>query len=181
MAGIRLLQAMAGARVGGAEAFFERLAGAFARAGLVQRVAIGRDGARAARLAEAGVDVVEWRFGGPLDLATRVRFAREIRRFAPDIVLTWMSRASAAVPPRVLLRGPRPVVVGRLGGYYDLGYFRRCDWLVANTADISDFVIRGGWPAARTEMLPNFVDSAPAPAVDRAALDTPADATVVLV
>jgi hypothetical protein len=53
---IRLMQAMAGAREGGAEAFFVRLAGAFAHeAGIEQRVAIRRDSARARLLMGAGV------------------------------------------------------------------------------------------------------------------------------
>ena len=73
----RLLQAMAGAPVGGAEAFFERLAIAFARRGVAQRVAIRRDARRTQALRAGGVDVVELGFRGPLDLATRWALARE--------------------------------------------------------------------------------------------------------
>ena len=46
----RLLQAMAGAAHGGAEAFFERLAGALDRAGEEQAIVIRRNPERAARL-----------------------------------------------------------------------------------------------------------------------------------
>lgn len=176
----RLLQAMAGARVGGAEAFFERLAIAFARRGVAQRVAIRREARRAAALRAAGVDVVELGFRGSLDLATRWALAREIRDFAPGVVLGWMNRACAALPPRVLLPGARHVVAGRLGGYYDLKYYRRCDWLVANTPDIRDWLVRQGWPAARVAYLPNFVDADQAAPADRAALGTPADAPLAL-
>lgn len=176
----RLLQAIAGAPVGGAEAFFERLAMAFARRGVAQRVAIRRDARRAGDLRAAGVDVVELGFRGPLDLATRWALAREIGRFAPDVVLGWMNRACAALPPRALLPGARHATVGRLGGYYALKYYRRCDWLVANTPDIRDWLVREGWPAARVVHLPNFVDAEPAPPADRAALGTPADATLAL-
>ncbi|MFM8991708.1 MAG: glycosyltransferase [Alphaproteobacteria bacterium] len=176
----RLLQAMAGAPVGGAEAVFERLAIAFARRGVAQRVAIRRDARRAATLRAGGVDVVELGVRGPLDLATRWALAREIGRFAPDVVLGWMNRACAALPPRALLPGARHVTVGRLGGYYALNYYRRCDWLVANTPDIRDWLVGQGWPAARVVHLPNFVDAEAAPAVDRVALDTPLDAKLVL-
>jgi glycosyltransferase involved in cell wall biosynthesis len=179
VATLRVFQAMAGARVGGAEAFFERLAAAFARRRLAQRVAIRREPARAERLRRADVDLVELGFRGPLDLATRLALAREIRRFEPDIVLTWMSRASAALPPRALLRG-RPVAVGRLGGYYDLRYFRRCDWLIANTEDIRAHILRGGWTPSRARCIPNFVDAAPAPAIARATLTTHDDAPLIL-
>jgi len=158
----RLLQAMAGAPVGGAEAFFERLAIAFARRGVAQRVAIRRDARRTQALRAGGVDVVELGFRGPLDLATRWSLAREIGRFAPDVVLGWMNRACAALPPRALVPGARHVTAGRLGGYYALKYYRRCDWLVANTPDIRDWLVGQGWPAARVVHLPNFVDAEPA-------------------
>ena len=176
----RLLQAMAGAPVGGAEAFFERLAAAFARRGVAQRVVIRRDARRAAALRAAGVEVVELGFGGKLDLATRWALAREIRGFAPGVVMGWMNRACAALPPRLLVPGARHASVGRLGGYYALKYYRRCDWLVANTPDIRDWLVRQGWPASRVEYLPNFVDATPAAPADRAELGTPADAPLAL-
>jgi glycosyltransferase involved in cell wall biosynthesis len=170
---------MAGARVGGAEAFFERLAIAFARTGIEQRVAIRRHADRARRLREGGVDVVELGFRGRLDLATRWRLASELARFAPDVLVTWMSRASAAVPPRSLTGG-RCVHVGRLGGYYDLKNFRRCDWLVANTGELRDWIVARGWPAGRVAVLPNFVDATAAAPAPRAALATPDGVPVAL-
>ncbi len=175
----RVLHAMAGAPQGGAEAFFERLVAALARAGLEQRVAIRRDAQRAARLRAAGIAPVELPFGGPLDLVTPLALAREMRAFAPDVALAFMSRAADRLPPR-FLTGPRPVRVGRLGGYYDLKYYSRCDRLVANTRDIVDWIVRQGWPAARVDYMPNFVDAARAPAVARADLATPDDAKLLL-
>lgn len=177
---LRLFQVMAGARLGGAEGFFERLAVAFARAGIAQQVAIRRDVPRAQLLISGGVAVTQLRFGGPLDLLTRVALARQFRGFDPTIVLAWMNRGASALPPRLLLRDARYVAVGRLGGYYDLKYYRHCDWLIGNTPDIRDFVIRSGWPAARAVYLPNFVDAAPAKPVDRAALGARADQPLAL-
>ena len=174
----RLLQAMAGAAVGGAEAFFERLAPAFARTGVPQRVLIRRHARRAAALRAAGVETVELRFGGRADLATRPAFRREIIDFRPDIVLTWMSRATAFCPKSTGASGF--VHVARLGGYYDLKYYRRADHLIANTADIVDYLGRRGWPEDRRHYLPNFVDGAAAAAVERAGLGTPQDAPLVL-
>jgi glycosyltransferase involved in cell wall biosynthesis len=177
---LRVFQAMSGAALGGAEAFFERLAPAFVRAGVPQRVAIRRDPRRAKLLRAQGVDLVELGFRGPLDIATRLALMREIRRFAPDVVLGWMNRACAALPPRAIMRGTRYVAVGRLGGYYDLKYYRRCDWLIGNTPDIRDYVVRQGWPAARAAYVPNFVDATPSPPVDRSAFATPSDAPLAL-
>jgi len=178
--GLRIFQAMAGARLGGAEAFFERLALAFARAGVNQRVAIRRDAARAQLLTRGGVAVTQLRFGGPLDLPSRIGFARELDAFDPEIVLGWMNRACGALPPRWLLPRARYVAVGRLGGYYDLKYYRRCDWLIGNTPDLRDYLVRSGWPASRAVYLPNFVDAAPAVAIDRASLGARIDQPVAL-
>lgn len=164
---MRLLQAMAGAPHGGAEAFFVRLALALQRHGQEQRLLIRRDAARAALLRRGGAEVEELRFGGPLDLWSRLRFRRAVDRYRPRVVLTWMNRATALCP-----RGDF-VHVARLGGYYDLKYYRQCDHLIANTRAIAAYLVEAGWPAARVHYLPNFVDAAPAEAVARAGLATP--------
>jgi glycosyltransferase involved in cell wall biosynthesis len=153
----RVLQAIAGAEYGGAETFFTRLAAALQRAGESQRVLIRRNSSRAQCLRAAGVGVGELAFGGIFDLATRLAFGREIAAWRPDIVLTWMSRATWLCP-----RGDF-VHVARLGGYYDLKYYRRCDHLIGNTRAIVDYAIAKGWPRERITYLPNFVpDSAAA-------------------
>ena len=154
---MRVLQVMAGARRGGAEAFFTRLVPALARAGVEQAAAIRPHAAREAALADAGVPVTTLRFGGPLDRLATPRLRRLAARFRPDLVLSWMNRASRAVP-----RGDY-VHVGRLGGYYDLKYYRHCDWLVANTEDLVGHILAGGWPRERARYLPNFVAVAPPP------------------
>jgi glycosyltransferase involved in cell wall biosynthesis len=156
----RLLQAIAGAPYGGAEIFFLRLAEALQRAGEPQRVLIRRDPARARTLREAGITVAELAFGGALDWATRLAFRHEIAEWRPDIVLTWMSRATRLCP-----RGDF-VHVARLGGYYDLKYYRRCDHLIGNTRGIVDYAIAKGWPRERIDYLPNFVPDAAVPVVE---------------
>jgi glycosyltransferase involved in cell wall biosynthesis len=147
----RLLQAIAGSPHGGAETFFVRLAGALQQAGEVQRVLIRRDADRAARLRAAGVAVGELRFGGPFDIATRYRFRRAVAAWRPNLVLTWMSRATEACPKGDFVH------VARLGGYYDLKYYRRCDHLIANTRAIVAHAVAAGWPRERIDYLPNFV------------------------
>ncbi|HTW25994.1 MAG TPA: glycosyltransferase [Acetobacteraceae bacterium] len=155
---------MAGAPSGGAELFFERLSIALARAGDAVLPVIRNDAPRAARLAAAGLAPVQLGFGGPLDFMTRRRLATELRRFAPHIAIAWMSRAA-----RFLCRGDW-VTAGRLGGYYDIAYFRRCDHLIANTVGLVSWITRQGWPAARVHHLPNFVPdmAGAAPATDAA-------------
>ncbi len=153
----RVLQAIAGAEHGGAEAFFTRLVLALDRAGLEQRVVMRRHAGRAATLRSGGVEPVELPFGGALDFFTARGLRREIAAFRADVVLTWMSRASRLCP------AGRFIHVGRLGGYYDLKYYRRCGHLIANTRAIVDYMVRSGWPAERAHHLPNFASAATAP------------------
>jgi glycosyltransferase involved in cell wall biosynthesis len=176
---MRVLGLMAGTKQGGAEAFFARLALALNGDGHVFSAAIRHDAARAAGLAAGGVAVEQMAFGGIFDVATSWRLAQKIDRETPHLALAFMSRAAAKLPPRFLTRR-RPVYVGRLGGYYDLKYYRRCDRLIGNTKDICAWIARQGWPADRVSYLPNFVDASRAAPVDRATLDTPGDAKLVL-
>jgi len=170
----RVLQAMAGARHGGAEAFFTRLVPALSRAGLEQRVVIRENAERAALLRAEGVDPVQVRFGGRLDLATPLRLRREIRAFRPDVVLTWMSRATDRCP-----RSPF-VHVARLGGYYGLKYYQKCDHLIGNTEDIVRHLVDEGWPAERAHYLPNFVAGEQAAPAAREPHYTPRGAPLIL-
>lgn len=142
---------MAGAALGGAELFFERLCAALHRAGEEVLPVIRRDAARARRLKTEGLAPAELPFGGPLDALTRPLLARTLRQFAPRVVVAWMSRAVAHTP-----RGAW-VQVGRLGGYYRLDHYKQCDHLVGNTRFMVEWLVGNGWPAARTHYLPNFV------------------------
>ncbi len=172
---MRLMQVMAGARHGGAEAFFVRLAIALEGVdGITQEVVIRRDALRAAVLKKHGLVVRQQPFGGPFDLWTPFALRRAVVSFGPDIVLTWMNRASRVVPQG------RHVVVGRLGGYYDLKYYRRCDYLVCNTPDLVRHVREGGWPEARSAYLPNFVSLPPTGTRSRPDLGVPNDALLLL-
>jgi glycosyltransferase involved in cell wall biosynthesis len=172
---MRVAQIMAGAPAGGAELFFERVSIALAGAGEEVLPVIRRDAARADRLRATGLRPVELGFGGALDLATRWRLRATISRFQPRVAMAWMGRAAAAVP-----QGDW-VLVGRLGGTYDLRRFRRCDHLVANTRGLVRWITDQGWPVGRVQYLPNFVlDLRQAEPVPRAALGVPENARMVL-
>jgi len=142
---------MAGAPEGGAERFFERLIPALARAGDAVLPVIRHRGDRVARLRAAGAAPSALRFGGRLDLLTRPRLAWQLRRFAPRVVFAWMGRAARHAPT-----GPW-VLVGRLGGYYNLARFARCDHLVGNTPGVVDWIRNQGFAPDRVHLLPNFV------------------------
>ncbi|VBB69177.1 Lipopolysaccharide core biosynthesis glycosyltransferase lpsD [invertebrate metagenome] len=170
----RVLQAMAGAVFGGAEAFFVRLVLALHRAGVSQHVIIRAHTRRAAILEARGLSPVELPFGGPFDVKSRLRFRREIARFQPDVVLTWMNRATQLCPRGSFIH------VGRLGGYYDLKFYRHCDHLIGNTHDIVDYIVQQGWPRERAHYLPNFVNEERCPPLKRMTYYTPDSAPLIL-
>ena len=165
---MKVLQAMAGAEYGGAEAFFTRLVLALDRAGLDQRVVIRKSPRRAAALRAGGIEPVELPFGGAFDFATRAGFRHVIKAYRPDIVLTWMNRATRFCPGRGDF-----VHAARLGGYYNLKYYRGCDHLIANTEDIAAYLKAEGRSEERVHHLPNFVSEERRPALRRASLYTP--------
>lgn len=169
----KLLQAMAGAEHGGAEAFFERLAVALNPV-VEQRVLIRANAHRATRLRAAGVKVTELPFGGFLDMTTRFGFRKAASAFRPQVVLTWMNRATGFCPKGDFVH------VGRLGGYYDLKYYRHCDHLIGNTPDIRDWIVAQGWPEERAHYVPNFVAEAKAAPAPRAPFSTPEGAPLLL-
>lgn len=152
---------MAGARSGGAELFFERLTASLHQAGETVLPVIRRDPGRAARLLAAGLMPAQLRFGGAFDVLTRPRLRRLLRAFQPRIAIAWMNRAAGATPEGDWVK------VGRLGGYYDLRYYRDCDHLVGNTKGIVAWIREQGWPGERVHHLPNFapdlLGAAPAP------------------
>jgi len=171
---MRILQAMAGAEFGGAEAFFVRLVIALRRAGVEQRVVIRENPSRASLLRAGGIEPLELPFGGALDWQTSRSLKKEISAFKPDIVLTWMNRATLMCPQGDFVH------LARLGGYYDLKYYQKCDHLLGNTADIISYLGKQGWPEDRAHYLPNFVSAADAKPLLRKHFFTPDTVPLIL-
>lgn len=172
---LRVFQVMAGAPRGGAETYFEDMVVALQRAGLEQRVAIRKDERRTAMLRDAGLHVIQLRFGGRLDMVTGAALKRATREWPPDIVQTWMSRATRFSPPGPFRR------VGWLGGYYNPKYYRRCDHAVGVTPGIVRHLRElGGWSSMRSHYLPTFAQTVSADPVPRESMGTPADARLVV-
>jgi len=166
---------MAGAVHGGAETFFEDLTAAFARRGLAQLAVTRPAPARLSYLRGLGVEVQSLPFGGVFDLYTPLRLGSIARTWKPDVILGWMNRACRAMPGGEFAR------IGRLGGYYSLKYYRRCDDLICNTRDIRDYVVREGWPSARAHYVPNFCPLLPDAPLARTSFDTPPDVPILLI
>jgi glycosyltransferase involved in cell wall biosynthesis len=169
-----VLQLLGSAEDGGAETYFLALVEALARAGLEQACALRAHAGRQARLKALNIPACTLPFGGPLDLVTRGRAERYAQAQGAKALIAWMNRAARFSPPGPWAR------IGRLGGYYDLKYYRGFDALVANTRDIEAWILRQGWPTAKTRYIPNFAEPGPEPAASRAAFDTPEDVPLLL-
>jgi glycosyltransferase involved in cell wall biosynthesis len=181
---MRVLQVIAGAEHGGAETFFGDFALAMhARAGelpAIQQKAVLRPYAeRLQRLVEAGISINALSFGSWLDFRTKHELQQIIQDFRPQIVQTWMNRATKFMPPRSATKQPY-VHIGWLGGYYDLKYYQACDHVVVLTQDMYEHALRSNWPKERLHIVPPFAPDRPAAAINRAEFDTPDDAPLLL-
>ena len=171
---MNIMQLIAGASNGGAEAFFTRLVPALHAEGMTQTAVIRKNNKRAQALQQAGIDTYQLPYGGMLDFYSpwRVKQLAVLKR--PDIVMSWMNRASNMTP------AGKWISVGRLGGYYNLKYYRKCNYLICNTRDIRDYVIKQGWPEKYARYISNFVDEETAGPVERNNFNTPTNVPLVL-
>jgi glycosyltransferase involved in cell wall biosynthesis len=171
---LKVLTVLAGASVGGAETFFVSLTCALAKAGLDLRSVLKPNSAREAALAAGGVSYGTAPFGSVLDFSTGGVLRRMTKEFAPDVVLAFAGRAASFLPTS------GPVRIGRLGGYYNLKNFRRCDYLVCNAPDLVRYVTDGSWSKDRVFLIPNFPAVPDGPKLDRGLFGTPDDAPLAL-
>ncbi len=172
---MRVMQVMAGAEKGGAEKFFDRLVLGLHERGLRQHLVIRNHPERRALLEQAGIPVTLAPFYRTFDFLSPFRIRKAASAFNPDLVMTWMSRATLLTP-----RG-NYTYLSRLGGYYDLKYYQKADHLVGNTQGIRDYFLQEKWPASFAHYLPNFVDEPrEAAPQSRASFETPEDAPLLL-
>lgn len=144
---------------GGAETFFEKLAIAFQEVGVTQRVVICRHAERRQRLEAAGCDVIEIPAQGWQKWLAGWRVQRIANEFKPTHQLAWMSRAAMALSHR-----EGCVNMARLGGYYPLKYYTKCDWMIGNTPSVMAHLRKIGWPDDRMRLISNFGELPDVPA-----------------
>ena len=173
---LKVAQVMGGGALGGAENFFFRLFKSLHQSGVTRQKAFVRPyPERVADLSASGAEYATFRFGSALHWWDRQQFRRRLKAYEPEVVLTWMNRATQYTP-----KGPY-TLISRLGHFYDLKYHRQADYWIGNTQGICDYLVQGGMPAQRVAHIGNFVDEAPvATPVTRASLHTPEEVPVLL-
>jgi glycosyltransferase involved in cell wall biosynthesis len=173
---MRVLHVIAGAPTGGAETFCLDAIAALAVRGIEQKVLCRPHSQAVARLAEASVPYEPLPFipaarllGGP----TAIR--RAATSWGADLVHAWMSRAASFVPAAM----PCPVI-GWLGGYYNVKYFKSADYLIGVTPRIRDYLLEHGFPPQRAFVCHTFGTLPDSPAASRASLGVPEGVLLLL-
>lgn len=77
-----------------------------------------------------------------------------IKRLNPDIVQTYMSRATRLTK----ISSSKCVHIARLGGYYGLHGFRHAHAWIGNTKGVCDYLIKNGFNKDRVFHISNFVE-----------------------
>lgn len=173
---------MAGAPHGGAETAYVDTCLALAKAGVIVEAVIRPHPPRVQTLKDAGIRVHALPFGGAVDLWSSYRLRTIIRAFQPVVVQTWMSRATQKTPSWDSSSGiPRYAILARLGGYYNLKYYKHADFYLANTPDIRRYLLDNGVASDKVRHINNFADFADSPGtVNRSDFETPQNAPLLL-
>lgn len=141
-------------QLGGADWFFIRLVEALQRAGHPSMVVIRADSPVRQQLSPQ-IEQLHLPLASKWDVYSRWRLTRLIRARRPDVVQTYMGRATRLTH---LPAGSHALHVARLGGYYRIdGYYRHAQAWVGNTQDICDYLVKEGLPRERVFHIGNFV------------------------
>ena len=141
-------------QLGGADWFFIRLVEALQRAGHPSLAVIRGDSPVRQQLSPQ-IEQVHLPMASKWDLYSRWRLTRLIRDRQPDVVQSYMGRATRLTR---LPAGSKALHVARLGGYYKIdGYYRHAHAWVGNTRDICAFLLKHDLPKERVFHIGNFV------------------------
>jgi hypothetical protein len=170
---MRILQVMAGKGNGGAELYSTDVMLSLHQQGIDQCVALREDAPRAAELVQAGLRMA------PVTAASfppfgRLAMGRLIARERPDIIHCWMRRAASLVPQTGV------ATIGWFGDYEEVQNFAGCTDFVGCTEDLVRHMQASGIAAKNCAYIPTFPSVDNLPPLSRAALDTPADANLLL-
>lgn len=184
---VRVIQLLGSKKAGGAEMFYLRLITALHKPEWKKQIVIlpvVRKGSwMAAELQARGIAFRTLPFMGWWDVFSKIGFLHLAATWHTDAVMAWMNRAATVLPK---FKAVPWAQTARIGGYYDLKYYRgKVSGLVVNTDDLAVYACGAGWPNDALTMLPNFVPEPPAGwrdgrAAARKALGISAKATVLM-
>ena len=175
MSDLRVLHIMLGRNNGGAETYCADAIEALDDFGVQQVVAYHPQAARLPGLIARGIPSLLTASWQALPGIAPFFIKRGIAKHRPTLIHCWMRRAAEAAPKTDL------PTIGWFGGYYDVKKFARCGHFIGVTPDIVDHMIRSGVAPDRATYVHTFSSAVDPGIVRRADLDTPEDATVLLI
>lgn len=116
------------------------------------------------------------------DIWSRRQIRQAVQQHKPDIVQTYMGRATRLTH---LPATRHSIHIARLGGYYNLAGYRHADAWIGNTQGICDYLMHNGLPANKVFHIGNFItphQSSPPEVLTarREQLGLPADSLLVV-
>jgi glycosyltransferase involved in cell wall biosynthesis len=154
---LKTLHIIGSKALGGAERSFSRIVAALNRAG-VRAEAVVRAGSTVPQILPADVATHLLPLRTVWDPLSRFEVGKLIRQTRPDIVQTYMGRATRLTH---LPAGKRPIHVARLCGNYQPRHFVHAHAWVACTRWVADYLLAGGIPAHKLSLIPNFLPTLP--------------------
>ncbi|MBL8643902.1 MAG: glycosyltransferase family 4 protein [Rhodospirillaceae bacterium] len=174
---MKIVHITADAAFGSTVAQFERLTAALHDAGVGQRVIAPASSDAAQRLKARGIEIIEMNLPGAFAFLDRRKINAELKRYTPDIVMTWMPEAS------VLVEGGGYVHVGRAPLAFDIERLKTCNALIAPSQARAETAIDGGWATSAIHVLPHLPSTSlytgQVTPVDRKKLFTPATSRLI--
>jgi glycosyltransferase involved in cell wall biosynthesis len=154
---LKIFHLMSGSPYGGVERQLERLAGVLQRGGAEQRAMFVANSARAKRFETMGIEAVEMNFPSRFAFLDRRRINAVIRRFAPDVVISWTPDVAA------LVQKEGTVHLARLGTTFNHEeLLNKCHHLFTPAQSRADAGMVAGWSVQQVHVLPHL------PATDEA-------------
>lgn len=144
--------------------------------------AVNRPGSLVSAQLDGSVPQVQVAMRNNYDIFSQWKISRILASVKPDVVLTYMSRATCLTRSAP---GRGPVHVARFDGFYKVKYFRHAHAWVGVTQGLCDYAVKEGLPASRVFHIPNFVDQPVSRTEEsraglRASLGIPQEALVVV-
>ena len=128
-----------------------RLAGVLAREKIEQRAMFTVNAERARRFEALGLTTVEMEFPSRFAFLDRRRINAVIRRFAPDIVISWTPDVAAMV------QIDNFVHLGRLGTTFDhQQLLNKCQHIFTPVQSRADAAMVAGWSVQQVHVLPHL-------------------------
>ena len=132
---MKILHIIAGAEQGGAESCAIDTIKALHVAGIDQTVICRPHAAFLQPLNENAINHHILSFNRAVKWPQKTKINRIIKKEKPDLVHSWLNRAASFTP-----RQKTTPVLGWFGGYYDLKYYRNCDFFMGVTRDIVRYI-----------------------------------------